>query len=240
MKERKRAHRKDPVRTGPIRDFANLYRSSDGTGTDANSAKRSRTQRPNAAAQSDGVGLAYQVIEKYINAGRSAAAQLSTQPHGLGPVTRPLQEVIDRILRYQAEMLPLWLDLFGSLGRADAFRMGNSPVAPVSMSNGGPPHQHQSVTIEVASRRAFEVSIDLVPQFANMPLVTAGLHALEKNKPGLTAVNFTPGNARRRAKWSIRIPDHQPPGLYSGVVIDPSSKQARGTMSVRVGKKFSP
>ena len=235
MKERKRAHKKDPARSGPIRNFANLYRSADGVGAAANSTTPSRAERTKTGAgQSDGVGLAYQVIEKYINAGRSAAAQFSKQSYGMGPVTRPLQEVIDRILRYQAEMLPLWLDLFGSLGRVDAFRMSNVPAASRPISNGDRPPQN--VAFEVSSRRPVEVSIDLDSEFTHTALVTPGLYSLERNKPSLTDIRFTPGKGARRAKLQVRIPDRQPPGLYSGVVIDPKSEQTRGTLSIRVGK----
>lgn len=238
MSERKRLRRKDPVRVGPLRNFANLYRptglSNDKSDSESPvSLKQARGQAGGESKPSEGVGLAYRVIEKYLNDGLRTAEQLNAQPYGTRPMAAPLQELIDRMLRYQADMVPLWLDLLGSLVRAD-------PAAPVysrrpdarGMTNGV--LTNSKFSIETASRQPVEVSLDLQLNSEHIALATPGLHALDSRKPALTDIRFVPATSRNRAKLSIRIPTRQPAGVYSGVVIDRASGDTRGTLSIRV------
>lgn len=249
MSERKRAHRKDAARLGPIRNFANLYRRPDREDGNTNSVngasasvvhpKMPGADQPSPDQLSEGVGLAYRVIDEYISQGRKAAQQFSKQSHQTGPPTRPLQEIVDRMLRYQAEMLPLWLDLFGSLARVDSFRAGSPSPPKARAMNNGAAAAGGNVSIEVTSRRQVEVSVDVDHDSTRAALVTPGLHALDQHKPGLTDVRFVPANGRRPGKVSIKIRDRQPPGSYSGVLVDPRSGETRGTLSIRIADGHS-
>ena len=244
MSERKRPHRKDPARFGPIRNFANLYRGPDRANATPSSesqvsAPQTRAKMPSADQPSEEVGLAYRVIEKYISEGRKSAQQFSKQSYRTEAVTQPLQGLVDRMLRYQAEMLPLWLDLFGSLARVDSFRAGPpAPPTTRAMKNGAAP-VGGNVSIEVTSGRPVEVSVDVDHDSTRTALVTPGLYTLDQRKPGLTDIRFIPGNERRRGKLSIKIPDRQPAGSYSGVMVDPRSGETRGTLSIRIANGHS-
>ena len=239
MSKRKRPHRKDPARSGPIRNFADLYRQPDRANGNQNSeggtsTAQTRSKVPGSEQLSEGVGLAYRVIEKYISDGRTAAQQLSPQSYRGGTPTQPLQQLVDRMLRYQAEMLPLWLDLFGSLSRVDSFRAGPPTPPKVRATNNHAAASSGNVSIEVTSRRPVEVSVDVDNDSTMAALVTPGLYALDQRKPGLTDVRFVPGNGRKRGKLSIKIKDRQPAGSYSGVMVDPRSGETRGILSVRI------
>jgi hypothetical protein len=174
------------------------------------------------------------VVEKYISQGRKSAEQLSKESYRATSGARPLQELIDRMLRSQAEMLPLWLDLFGSLSRVDSFRP-NYPAGPTAERENNGIRQDCAISIEMTCSRPVEVSIDFDHESTQVPLVTPGLYALDRHKPVLTGVSFVPQIGRKRGKLSIKVPDQQPAGSYSGVMVDPRSGETRGTLSVRIG-----
>jgi hypothetical protein len=172
-----------------------------------------------------------------MHAGRKAAEQFTQRSYGTGSVTRPLQEVVDKLLRFQAEMLPLWLDLFGSLARVDSFRIGGTQSEARKGANGLV--LNGNIWIELASARPVEILTDIDQAFTHRPLVTPGLHSFDKNKPALTDIQFTPANRRQKAKLQISVPKSQPAGLYSGAIVDPASGEARGTLSIRVTSNHS-
>jgi len=238
MKGPKRLRRKDPPRVAPVRNFANLYRQPESLNGDANLGDPGSSPKPRGAESgrsrtADGVSLAYRVIEKHISDGRKAAQQFNTQPYGGTSVTAPFQALLDRIIRYQNELVPLWLDLLGALSRTDlanATHLAETEVPAregVSTSGG-------DVSVEIASMQAAEVWLNLQPRSDRFVLATPGLHSLESSKPPLTDVRFVPGRNGDRNKFSIKIPTRQPAGIYSGVVIDSATGQARGTLSVRI------
>jgi hypothetical protein len=237
MSERKRRHG-NPARFGPVRHFANIYSRPGGSNGDANSeSPASHQPRHPKGSRSDqvsaGVGLAYRVIEKYLNEGRRVAEQFNRQPHRQGATTRPFQEFVNRMLRYQAELLPLWLDLLGSLtkvdfaGIADPEGSDRRQLRKRASTNG-------KVAIELTSSRPIEISFELQEDSESISLVTPGLHALEPRKPTLTDIHFVPRAGRGRSKLRVRIPNRQPPGTYSGVIVDRKTGDIRGTLSVRV------
>src|SRR5215470_6320558 len=117
MNDRKRLRRADPARTAPIRDFAKLYSRPETTnGAAAARPFGSEKPRPAAAASplAEGVELAYSVIEKYIAEGRRTAEGLSTQPYATRAANGNLQDILERMLRLQAEILPLWVEMLAA------------------------------------------------------------------------------------------------------------------------------
>jgi hypothetical protein len=244
MSERKRLHRNDPSRGGPLRNFSNLY-SQPGVLNGGSKAKDSATSQEGhdktraEGRPGEGVGLAYRVIEKYLAEGRLAAERLNPLSYGNGATAAPLQELVERMLRQQVEMLPLWLELFGSLARVDPARTGDPARANSRPMNNGSSSKH-NISLEIASRQPVEVFLDLQEHSERLALVTSGLHALRPKARALTEIRFTPRKGESRSKLSIKIPARQPSGTYSGVLVDRANGDVRGTLSIRIGRSVSP
>lgn len=240
MSERKRLHRADPARTAPIRDFSRLYgRPEETNGAAAVKPLASEKPRPAATAASslaEGVELAYSVIEKYIAEGRRTAEGLSTHPYATRPANGNLQDIMERMLHFQAEILPLWVEMLSTLVKVEPLRngYGTSPSASPH-TNGKSRTSTTAVPIEVASIRPVQVSMELIPNCDTQSLVALALSSVAPGKPALTKVSFVRDKAEGRVKLRVQIPDKQPAGTYAGVVVDRDSGEARGTLSVRLG-----
>lgn len=239
MSDSRRLHRNDPARNGPIRSFSGLYQWS---GSDCNPAGSSRSQTANGvppqgqeASSDEGVGLAYRVIEKHIRDGKRNAGQFNSQPYTTRAVTDGFQEILERTLRFQAELLPLWIDAMTSAVRLDPQQRPYAPgtVRPQE-SNGAESRNSRAISIEIASVRPVQVSLDLRENSEPLPLVSLGLRAIDENKPPLTGISFAPERSRNAVTLRIPVPDAHPPGIYSGVIVDGNTGETRGTLSVRI------
>jgi hypothetical protein len=239
VSDRERIHRTDPVRGGPIRNFANLYTRPEAGGPQANlHAAGASEQNGTGAAGGDpisrGVEVAYQVIEKYIASGRSAAEQLSNQTYAPRFGGDSLQELLQRMLRFQSELVPLWLDMIGNLARSDVLSGAAAGLRNGTHTNGAAPREPHPVAIELRSGRPVRLTFETRGSARAADLASAGLHALEAGKPAIAGIALLPDEAGRWAKVTITIPDAQPAGRYSGVVVDRISGEVHGTLSIEV------
>lgn len=239
MSDSKRLHRNDPARNGPIRNFSGLYQSS---GPDCNPAVSSESQTANGvppqgqeASRDEGVGLAYRVIEKHIMDGKRNAGHFNTQPYTTRAVTDGFQEILDRTLRFQTELLPLWIEALSSAVRVDPAQKPYTPgTAWRQERNSTARRNSRAISIEIASFRPVQVSLDLRENPESPPLLCLGLRAVDENKPPLNGISLTPETTRDALTLRIPIPDAHPPGIYSGVIVDGNTGETRGTLSVRI------
>jgi hypothetical protein len=236
MGDRKRLHRGDPERVGPIRDFSNLYSRSESV-NGAHPAKPVPSDAPCKAGSgplAEGVELAYSVIEKYIAEGRRTAEGISSQPYSIRATNDNLQDILERMLRFQAEMLPLWLETLTTLVKVDASRNGHGPAPDAWPRSNGGHNKPMAVSIEVVSLRPVQVSVELQPNSDARSLVSLGLNAIDSSKPALTDISFVPDEVTGRITLRLRIPESQPTGTYSGVVVNRDTGETRGTLSARI------
>ena len=241
MSDSKRLRRDDPVRTGPIRNFSGLYSWSGANGNSSGVSKSPSSETVSREGQDhsgdDGVSLAYRVIEKHINDGKRNAGALNGQPYNIRPVTDGFQELLERTLRFQTELLPLWLEVLSSAVRIDPGRTAYPPgTASRSESNGAHTNGAKTISIEMSSSRPVEVSIDLRESAETLPLMTLGLRAIDERKPPLNDIVFVLDPTRGVVKLKILIPDNHPPDTYSGVIVSRSTGEAQGTLSVRISE----
>ena len=237
MSDRKRLHRKDSARKAPIRSFSKLY-SKPETTNGATGAKPLPFEKPRRAKAvgplGEGVELAYSVIEKYITEGRRIAEGFSTQPYATRPAKDNLEDILERVLRFQAEMLPLWIDTLATAVKVDLPQNGNATDRSAWRHINGKNPEAMAVAIEVASIRPVQVSVEVRRTFEAQPLMVMGLNSLDRRKPSLTQVRFVPGEVEGRVKLRVQIPDKQPTGTYAGVIVNRDSGEALGTVSIRI------
>jgi hypothetical protein len=238
MSDRKRLHRADPARISPARNFSKLYSRPD-SANGSNSAKPALSDAPrkgrSAGPLAEGVELAYSVIDRYIADGRRTAEDINSQPYPPRAPTDNLQDILERMLRFQSEMLPLWIETLATLVKVDPSRNGSATTreGPPG-SNGSPKSETMAVSIEVVSVRPVQVSVELRPNVEARSLVALGLNAVDPGKPVLTDISLTPDEIPGRIKLRLRIPENQPSGTYSGVIVDRDSGETRGTLSIRI------
>ena len=166
MSDRKRLHRVDPVRVGPIRDFSKLYRRLDSVnGTHpANLVPSEAPSKAGGGPLAEGVELAYSLIEKYIAEGRRTAEDFNSQPYSTHATNDNLQDILERMLRFQAEILPLWIETLATLVRVAPSRNGHASAPDAwPRPNGGQNAETMAVFIEVVSVRPVQVSVELRP-----------------------------------------------------------------------------
>lgn len=237
MKDR-RLHREEPARTAPIRNLTTLYRRTDSTnGVNPKKPVAPEKAKGTAAAGSlvESVELAYSVIDKYIAEGRQTAEGLSAGPYTTRIANDNLQGLLERLLRFQTEILPLWIDTLATLVTVQPSQNGHvSTQSGRPHSNGTKDSTLRSVTIEVASHRPAQVSLDLGPDCETQSLVALSVNSIDARKPAITGVSFVPDDIRGRLKLVVRIADDQPSGTYTGVIVDRNSGDTRGTLSIRI------
>ncbi len=240
MGDRKRLHRDDPARIAPIRNFSKLY-SRSGSVNGANAAKAVQPDAPARTADrgplAEGVELAYNVIEKYIAEGRRTAEGFSNQPYSTRAASGNdnLQVLVERMLRFQTEMLPLWIETLATLVKVDPARNGYAPASDAwPRSNGAQNADTMPVIIEVVSLRPVQVSVELHPNSEPQSLIALGLSAVDSAKPILKDISLLPDEVAGRIKLRLRIPESQPSGTYSGVIVNRESGETRGTLSIRI------
>ena len=236
MDKTKRLHRQDPARSAPLRNFSGIFRpETDPPPAKAPTPNGSANSAATPAAHDEPVGLAYRVIEKYISEGKQHAGLFNGQPYQTSPMTDGFQELLERTIRFQNEMLPLFIEALTSAVKMAPTRTPEAaPSAPHPRSS--PPHGDESkaISIEVASARPVQISIDLKENSEKLPLVTLGLRTVEPGAPVLGNLTLIPETSENPLQLRVSIADGFPAGLYSGVIVHRVTGEVRGTLTVRI------
>jgi hypothetical protein len=190
-----------------------------------------------------GVKLGYQVIEEYIRQGQRTAARIrgASQPESSKPGGR--EEMLETMLRFYKDMADLWIDGVGGIVRSPAFtswfngavqRNGASAPPPQEAGSGDGEGTKGTLVVEVLSKRRAQVTLNLRPHPGrNVPLVHA-LHASDPAVPPLTGISFRRDPKSAVPVLQLKISNKQPPGMYTGVVVDRETNEPQGTLCVRV------
>ena len=150
------------------------------------------------------------------------------------------QDLTARMTRYASDLMDVWFQLIelAAAGRAPMAPPGTGNAQPTETAAGAvepatPPATR--VSVEVTSVQPVEVSVDVRPGSAALPLIVHALRAAEADKPRLGDVTLEPAAEPGTLRLRVRIPPDQPPGVYNGLVIDQQTSRPAGTVSVRVG-----
>lgn len=253
-----RARRPDLPRTEPERSFAGVFSPGEPKNGPAPGAPvgtpRSAKGRPPGV--SDGVSAGYQVIEDYIRQGQEFARKFwSATPTG---ATSARNNVAERMIRSASDLASLFSEFlqtvtlppnrpspgsapipdFGLPGSAQ----GQAPEAPRAPNGrpkaAGDPHADAepapTIWIDVRSRRRVEVSVDLRPGEWRRALVAHDLRAADPSVPRIAGPRIETPAKERRVVVRLLVPDRQPPGVYSGLIIDGKTNLPCGTLALRI------
>jgi hypothetical protein len=245
MDSHDRVKKPEPQRTRPIRNWWTLFGPpgsvppSGPGGMPGMPPMSGMPPRPPAGGDpvSQGVQMGYRVIEEYMRQGQSVARMFGMPYTGgaMPGVAAPGGPAaggppMEALFRSFSEFMNMWMQVMGgrapgaapsaaapAVGTAGPFAMGEPPApvpqqapAPLSQPSEGP----VALTLELESPRRTEVS--------------------EADKPRITGVGLETVPDEERLVLRLRIPSEQPPGIYSGIILDERTSLPRGTLTVRL------
>ena len=257
-----RLHRPDPERTGPIRNAATYLREPPASDAAHHPADGPDTA-DGAVAHGVRLGykvIEEQIQHGRLLAQRLGKAGARTDATGAGDAGL----LIERVLHLYKDVGALCVDALEALAQSPAIRAGiaratqaaqapqasqsshashasHSPQASHS-SHGNSPgvdgRAESSATkafaIEVVSARRTQVTLEVRWSAGRFEPRVHALHAADPSLPPLTGLTFDMDPSRPEPMLRVEVPDIQPAGTYTGVVVDTASNEARGTVTVRL------
>ncbi len=202
-----------------------------------------------------GIEAAYRVIDEHLQEGRLAAQApngradganagfatfAAAAGNGTGIAADSIQEMVAQGIRLYSSLAPVWASLVNSIASAAGMRdaaadgVSAAPLAPPPMPRSASAMNAAPVIVEIASTRMTRVTVDLVPHAGAPNLAIGGLLALDPEKPPLKGILFALEPGANRTVVRIRVPESQPAGFYSGVIVERESGEARGTLTLRI------
>jgi hypothetical protein len=210
---------------------------------------------PVGAEAREEIESAYRVVDEHLQEGRRAARALSSGTDTTAPgafATNPtgspgaalaaerIQEMVAQGIRFYSSLAPLWAIIVNAIASsahasnpAQAGTPMAAPLSPPPLARDGVATAAAPVSIELASTRMTRVTVDFVPHVKATGFTTSGLHAIEGDRPPLKDITFGT-DSHSRPVVRIRVPDHQPAGIYNGVIVDTDSAEPRGTITLRI------
>jgi hypothetical protein len=256
-----RVRRDDPDRDAPHRsgsDHINRHaRSRNGNGGDGRpDHPKSLVSETVQQAISDIVQLSSTVIEEQIRAGQTAASRLRDGIANSQQLNTDVNMLVESLVATTKDVGATWLDLLSIVVRS----IGTKPSGPGGSKGTGttqPKTKTQTGTssgattissitpadpespavppeIAVTGSRVKSVTLDLRPPSLRFVPVVRDLLASDP-KFSLTAVKFELSADRTHLVLTVNVPRGQSAGTYTGVIVDSSTNEPGGTVSVTVG-----
>jgi len=249
---RERLRRPDPERTEPVRNAAAYLR-------DPGSAEgvQSKLKQPSSHDTADGavghgVKLGYKVIEEQIRQGQRLAQRLGKANKVNGTGSGEIGVLIERTLHLYKDMGALYFDALETVARSPALKTAVSSVwNGKTKTPAPPPIQTETETeteikpdsdtgmgtgfaIEIASTRRTQVTLDLRSSPRGFTPQVHALHATDPKIAPLIGVRYRMEPGVPTPALQVVIQDSQPPGTYTGVVVDSATNEPYGTLCVRL------
>lgn len=242
MDDDARIKRPKPERIRPLRSMSSFL------GTDRHDAPPRGGS--GGAADGDGgvrvddvvarsVDLGYRVIDEYVRQGQRVARSLGDRSYSPGAMVGDLQELSGRLAEYAAEFASVWSELI-QLGARSGLGQGFGTAQPAAGQE--PPVQARTngldggmrLRISVLASRATQVSVDLRSVDEGADLIAHALRAVDPAKPRIADITLGRPGAGNTRELHIKIPDDQPPGTYTGVIVEADTNRPAGTVSVSI------
>ena len=242
-----RVKRPEPDRTDPIRSgWLDLFgistgsRQNDGQASSENGQGKPLSSDPVTRA----VELGYRVVDDYLRQGQQVARSISDRGRSPLPLTGDVQDLMTRWFQYTSELTEVWFQLVGlaASGQMPRGAAGPAEPAPPTTADGsgsagtdpGAPPESARVAVAVLCGRPVEVTVDLRPIPAEHTICVHDLRAVDPDKPRISDVAVERVADGGGLQLRIQIPDDQPSGTYSGLVLNEDTSLPAGTVAVRI------
>jgi hypothetical protein len=257
-KKEKRYGRDEPERKAPNRNPGDYVRRN---ASSRNDDERRYAEPKTLVGESvqnvinDMVQLSSSVIEEQIRAGQAAASRMRDNFSGSDKLNGEMSNMVNSLAAATKDIGNAWVELISIIitaigtkpppgGRPTPTGPNPPPTRTWSGSSGGaqttchltpadPQSQAEPPEIAVTGSGAKNVTLDLRPPATRFvpvvhPLLTSDL----KNR--IDDAKFSL-NAQKKLVLTVNIPRGQPPGTYTGAVVDSTTSKSGGTVSVTVG-----
>jgi len=230
LSDRERLRRPEPVRSEPIRSWAGIL---------GDAPAGSAGDGENLVSRSIDIG--YRVVDEYLRQGRRAAQLWSERGSAPEAFREETQDFAARMLRNASDFAQTWIELLGTgalAARENAGRPASqSPPPPGNLpaprGDGDVTPRAAPLRVEVHADRASQVALELRPGAAPRSLA---VHSLRSVDPALPALEATAPSASDDGvmRISVHVPDDQPAGIYSGLILDLERGIPIGSVSVQL------
>lgn len=204
-----------------------------------------------------GVEAGYRVIEQYLRQGQAFARSFDRSgPNGDAPqaaAPNP-QHLAELVARSMLDLTATWFDYVQAMsGPLAGSRPRSEPVGPFDIEARKPTSTHghptqpspvreqaepeaaaTPVSLQIVAKQRTEITLDLKPRDPARPLSAHDLRATDPGLPRIGGVSITWRADEARLLVGIEIPEGQPAGTYSGLIVDDESGLPRGSLAVRV------
>lgn len=232
MDRRERIRRPRPERTAPIRGGAESLFGAPEPPRAAGGEEGQPHGGP-AEAVARAVDLGYRVIDDYLRQGWNAARLRERRSYGPEALANDLQDLVARSMQYGAELIDLWMQMLGQLGVAQVGRPSPRPAGPGGVGAPAAPGGSR-VVVAIESPRPAEVRVDLDVRPGRR------LVAQELRAPGADPIDAVALEGLDPPRLRVRVPPEQPPGTYSGLVLDAETNLPVGTVELRLFPSSAP
>ena len=246
-----------PARTAPERSFSTLFSKAGSQGS-REAARSSRGGRALAPPPGDsiagGVAAGYRIIEDYMHQGREIARAM--WPAGNGVQSSESSGLIERLVRSASDFAGMFSELLRTMatdrriappGSTDLPAFGGEDAEPsresaprrnghatASESPATRTSDRPLVSLDVESKQRIQTTVDLRPGAWDFSLVANELCASDARKPSIKNVVLRSVVEQKRVSVRVRVPDSQPPGTYTGLIVRRSDNATQGRLAVRV------
>jgi hypothetical protein len=173
----------------------------------------------------DAVSRGYKVIEDQIQQGRDAAERFRAGTYSSGDAEADIKKLVNRVMDLAKDL--------GTAGFELAAAAIRDPRAPPRDPHSPPsPSQSPDVAIETHSARPVQVTCKLSPPSARFVPSVPALYSNNPEAPPLKGIRFDVRD--NRPVLLVNIPDDQPLGTYAGAIVDMSTNEAGGFVSVSI------
>jgi hypothetical protein len=182
-----------------------------------------QTNDPGSTAVGGAIGeaikLAYSVIEDQIVQGRRAAADFSQGKYTNAEAEGDVRHMVNQLLNVLKQGSVITFDLLASL------------IVTARLADA----QRAATDVEIDNRcgRPVQVNHKLVTTSPNFEPSIPALHAADRNVAPLTNVRFA-ATRDNRPMLVVNIPENQPAGTYTGVIVDRKTNEPGGFIRITV------
>jgi hypothetical protein len=173
----------------------------------------------------DAVSRGYKVIEDQIQQGRNAAERVRAGTYSSGDAEDDIKKLVTRVMDLAKDLGTAGFELAAAAIR-DPRTPPRDPPSPPS------PSQSPDVAIETHSARPVQVTCKLSPPSARFVPSVPALYSNNPEAPPLKGIRFDVRD--NRPLLLVNIPDDQPLGTYAGAIVDMSTNEAGGFVSVSI------
>ena len=252
----------EPGRAAPVRDWRTLFQTPSAASlAEGPSSKGPAEPGSMSDVVTQSVDIGYRVMDEYLQQGQKAAQRWNSRNFDPEASVGDMQDLSIRMTQYASDFMATWFQFLDIASRSGVFQgfAGASPgmtnpaagpgpgpaTAPGPVSGAAAPSSTaapaaepvasvNAVAVLLSSAQPAEVTVDLRSSIEG-EVVVHDLRATDVEKPRIQEVTLERANEDRGPRLRIRIPDDQPPGMYSGLMIEQESNLPVGSVTVRIG-----